>query len=432
MEKAFRGKILSPISDLDIEYFEDGVLVIGDSGLIKEVLPYKEFSPSPNLRLHTLEDSQGLMTLLPPFCDLHFHWVQDHVSEMSKDRLLDWLTTYVFPEEARFANPDFAHQRAVEFSKKLLGCGTLSGAVYASSHPESTHAALKSLVGDYKVGSVVMTENAPKDLYQTLEEAKNMVQSLLKSYGSKFVITPRFALSCNPETLKALGKIAAIQDSFIQTHLCETKNEVDQTLKFYSGFPETRHLDSYLEIYAESGLITHRTLLGHCIYLSDSEKQILKKTQAKIAHCPSSNAPIKERGLGSGLFDYRAADALSIDWALGSDIGAGPYLSMLDVMQSFLLQNRNQGIDPGSVRALYRSTAKGAELLELPHFGKLSPGYEGSFVAFPSSQQSTPHEILEELLERDRHQFNTLALKTVFKGEEVYRKKDFPQNEPAR
>ncbi len=422
MDRAFRGKIISPESDEELSYLEDGVLVIGPSGRIKEVLPTWEYSPSAGLKVQELEDSNGLMTILPPFSDLHFHWVQDHVSQMSKDRLLDWLTTYVFPEEARFAESEFANQRASEFSRKLLGCGTLSGSVYASAHPQSSHAAMRFLKGDFRVGSVVMTENAPEDLHQTLDDAKTMVEDLLGCYGSKFVVTPRFALSCNPQTLKVLGELAAHKDSFIQTHLCETENEVNQTLKFYASFPETRHVDSYLEIYAKFGLITHRTLLGHCIYLNDSEKQILSKTGAKVAHCPSSNAPIEDRGLGSGLFDYRSADEHGIEWALGSDIGAGPYLSMLDVMQSFLAQNRNYGTDPGVARALNRATLKGAELLEFPKLGKLATGYEGSFIAFPSTQKTDPKTILEELLDRDRNQFNTLAQKTIHKGEEVYTK----------
>ena len=102
--------------------------------------------------------------------------------------------------------------------------------------------------------------------------------------------------------------------------------------------------------------------MGHGIHLSSSELSMLKKTKTAIAHCPTSNAPISKKGLGSGLFDLKTISKNKIRWALGSDIGAGPYLSMVDVMNSFVSQHKKQGL-ANYTRAFYRATLAGEEII---------------------------------------------------------------------
>src|SRR5690606_22243764 len=101
---------------------------------------------------------------------------------------------------------------------------------------------------------------------------------------------------------------------------------------------------SYTEIYQRTGMLGPRSLMGHGIHLAPEELKLLKKSKTVLVHCPTSNAPIKQQGLGSGLFDFRGVEKARIRWALGSDIGGGPFLSMLDVIQSFVDQNRRVGI----------------------------------------------------------------------------------------
>ena len=93
----------------------------------------------------------------------------------------------------------------------------------------------------------------------------------------------------------------------VQTHLSETQREIEETLNLYKQWPEFRDVESYLEIYQRAGLIQKRCILGHCIHLTDQEWKILSDTQAAVAHCPTSNAPQEQRGLGSGLFELERA-----------------------------------------------------------------------------------------------------------------------------
>ena len=74
----------------------------------------------------------------------------------------------------------------------------------------------------------------------------------------------------------------------------------------------------YTSIYDQAGLITPRTILGHCIYLSDDERQLLAETGSVAAHCPTANSFLR-----SGTMDRRQLIEAGVTLSLGSDIGGG-------------------------------------------------------------------------------------------------------------
>ena len=52
--------------------------------------------------------------------------------------------------------------------------------------------------------------------------------------------------------------------------------------------------DSYTHVYEATGLLTDRTVLAHCIHLSDDEVRAIRESGAGIAHCPNSNCSIRD------------------------------------------------------------------------------------------------------------------------------------------
>ena len=205
-------------------------------------------------------------------------------------------------------------------------------------------------------------------------------------------------------------------ERFVQTHLSETQREVDETLSLYKQWPEFHDVGSYLEIYQRAGLIQKRCILGHCIHLTDREWKILADTQAAVAHCPTSNAPHDQRGLGSGLFELERAREEGVRWALASDIGAAPYLSMLDVMHSFLRQHRAAGRVVNAREALYRATVAGSNILEAYPLTGFKPGNLASFIVFSSTSSSEPDECIEQLLNYSRDEYNCLSRAVCHSG----------------
>lgn len=377
-----KGAILNPQSDKVCEFYRDGVIVLkrASSGYtIEEVGAIKLLERYEKKRSIELIDYSNHL-IIPGLLDLHFHWVQKDVTTMPKDNLLKWLENFTWPTEAKFKDKNFCNRQAKEFSEELLRNGTLGGACYASIHGHSVDAAFKYFTGDYFVGNVLMTMNSPEYLLQTKTNAKKLMDTLSQKYKNKYVVTPRFAPTTDEDVMSYGSRVQKKCKGLIQSHLCETKNEIEWVLSIFrerAGFEDVK---SYSDIYQRCGLLGDKTIMGHGVYLSKEDLQILKKTNTAIAHCPTSNAPVKDKGLGSGLFDFKLAEKNKLRWGLGSDIGAGPFISMLDVMESFVKQNKGNR-EATYVKALYRSTQKNAEILGIDKFtGNFAKGKLGNLV----------------------------------------------------
>lgn len=388
----FLATILNPISDTQCDYFPEGALVVkGDK--VVEVGPrqkiLKKYAGKSSVQFLDYTD----YVILPAFFDMHFHWVQDDVRQMPKDNLLTWLKNYTWPYEAKFKNKNYAKKKAKEFFKKLALSGTLGGACYSSIHGNALENAMDAVKGDFVIGNVLMTMNSPVYLSQTEKEAVELVKKYSTRYKHRYAMTPRFAITTHMEVMQKGSALAKKNKSFMQTHLSETENEIDFVL---SLFPESK---TYTDIYSEAGMLGPKTIMGHGIYLSDRELKLLAKSKTAIAHCPTSNAPIKEKGLGSGLFNFEKIEKYNVRWALGSDIGGGPFLSMFDVMRSFVLQNKKNK-KATFVKALYRATVAGAELLNLQKtHGNLAAKKQANFIMVkkPRGKFKTAEELIGKI-----------------------------------
>ncbi len=426
---------INPVGDKKARLQRDGAIVlirgkdqgecaykIVETGACKEILP--KYS---NKRSIEILEMNGKMAL-PGFFDMHFHWVQDAVCLMPKDSLLKWLSDYTWPYEAKFKARGFSSRKSREFAEKLLSVGTVGGACYSSVHSHAVDDAFRYFLGDFVIGNVLMTENSPRTLIQSEKEALSLVSKKAKKYRQRYALTPRFAITVSPEIMKKTASIARKYGTFIQTHLSETKKEIKTVLDIFNGCSDFQTVETYTEVYYKCRILGPKTIVGHAIHLCDSEFDILQKTNTSIAHCPTSNAPVRELGLGSGLFDFRKIEKKGIRWALATDIGGGPYLSMFDVMHSFVKQNRKKGIMEATyTKALSRATISGAGILGLHKtHGSLANGKFANiiFVESPGLKKGENAEcVLERLLGqrgRKRSDCDNMVLNTIYKGHQVY------------
>jgi len=436
VRKIVIGSILNPISDKKCQSFINGAMVLkaGKDGAFKveNIGPQsKVLKELAHIRLNEeieVIDLSGKL-IMPSFFDMHFHWVQDDVREMPKDSLLTWLEKYTFPTERKFNNKAYAKKKAKFFFQRLTNTGTLGGACYSSIHEHALDYAFDNVVGDFIIGNVLMTQNSPKFLTQTKNEAIKLAGKLSAKYKERYALTPRFAIATDPETMKETSKVAKKNKSFIQTHLSENKDEISFVKHLYSDLKGFKKDDTYTEIYKRVGMLGSKTIMGHAIHLDKSELETLAKTKTTVAHCPTSNAPIKQKGLGSGLFDFKLIEKNGIRWALASDIGGGPFLSMFDVMQSFVAQNNKAKVKGASyTKALFRSTVAGAEILKLgKKKGNLEIGKEANFIVvdMPKLAKDTKvnaENILERLIvksSKSREKYDAYVKNVYFKGHRV-------------
>lgn len=312
--------MLWPIGPKRLVYLDDGVV----APELPEPLRARRGDPPPE---------HGL--ILPAFADWHFHWVQMDIAGAAggaapshKPGLLDWLRDTAWPAEERFADETACRAAAPEAVRRLARVGTAAGSAYGSSHPGSADAFLGAAADGFLCGPAVMTSGDPPALVRPLDAAMAGLESLRLRHGRRLVVSPRFALSCNEDALAALGRFAAEHELLIQTHLSETTDEV-ATVR--SRFKDAR---DYLDVYERAGLLGRRTLIGHAIHVSDSELERIAGAGATVIHCPTSN-----RALGSGRMPLERLRKHGVRWVLGSDVGAGPNLCMLDAMSAAMEQH---------------------------------------------------------------------------------------------
>jgi len=298
--------------------------------------------------------------LIPGLVDAHIHLPQLRVRGRFQDALLPWLRAHIWPEEERFI--DRAYREAVtdEFRQGLLDRGTTSAAVYGAPMADSAHAVLQDLAPlTIRGGDVLMDQNSPEGLVRDTEGAIAETAALAAQYGDRYAVTPRFAPTCSMELMAGVGAIARSSGCFVQTHLAENLDECDWVAEL---FPDAR---SYTDVYDQAGLLGPRTLLGHCIHLDDDDLAVLAARGAWAVHCPTSNV-----ALSSGRMPLERLQGAGVALALATDVGAGPDLSMLDVVRSATEVHRGI-VDVSPTDALSLATRAGARALGEPDRGWL-------------------------------------------------------------
>jgi guanine deaminase len=293
-------------------------------------------------------------------------------------QLLDWLNTYTFPEETRFADPTHAAAMAVAFFDQLIAHGTTTAMAFCSVHPQSAEAYFAEAARrNMRVlgGKVMMDRNAPDGLRDTpqtgYDDSKALIARWHGAGRARYAITPRFAITSTPEQLDAAGVLAAEHpDCPIQTHLSENHGEIALTK---SLFPDAR---DYLDVYQRRGLLRANTCLGHCLHLEDREIAAIAEAGAHPVFCPTSNL-----FLGSGLFDDAGLRAQGIVNGVATDLGGGTSYSMLATLHEGYkaLQLRGQTLHP--FRAFHWMTRGNASVLGMAdRIGTLDPGTEADIV----------------------------------------------------
>lgn len=384
MPKLFRGKIISPLSESGCDFFPDGGLVCEN----EEILECDHFDKlADKYNKAEIIETGGL--ILPALVDVHVHWVQNQVKGKFGGTLLPWLKEHIWPEEARFSDEKYAEKMAERFFHELRKNGTGSAIVYSSVHQPATEIAIKKGMecGNFVIGNVLMDQNSPEYLQISSEEELKITESLAKKYRGKYAVTPRFAPTCTMNLMKRVAKIAAQYDCVIQTHLSENKDEITWV---HDLFPEQKN---YTEVYREAGLLGPRTVLGHCIHLSDDEWEVLKKSGSKVAHCPTSNMALE-----SGRMPVEKLREYGIHYALGTDVGAGPKLSMFDVMRAYVEVHEGR---VSAIDALYRASLAGAQIMgTAENSGNLSAGKQADFLVINNDLTGEDaEEILQNLLQ---------------------------------
>ena len=308
----------------------DGALVI-KNGVIQEVGDYSVLSKTPREEPVRWIYSNRF-AIFPGLIDLHTHVAQYPAVARGQCELLPWLRQHIFPLEREFTGPP-GRRQAGAFFNELVRHGTTTAMLYTAVYEDSCEASFHAAA---QTGLRIIMGKTMMDVgsYGQLQPTKIASISLHESerlcktwHGAnegliEYAVSPRFAVSCSEKMMRGAADLAARTGAYIQTHLAENLEECE---KVKHQFPWAQ---DYTEIYEKCGLLTARTVLGHCLHLSQREREALVQSGASVAHCPTANLFLR-----SGILRLDQMRSAGLRLGLGSDVAAGPELNMWRVMR---------------------------------------------------------------------------------------------------
>ena len=378
LDHVVRGPLLVPREGGKVEYFADGALLGGADGVLRFAGAWQALRRELAIEQVLIRKADGMM--LPPLLDIHTHVPQHPIrgrfAEGVEDddpggRLLAGLKRNVFPAEARAADAEYATRVTREFLADTLAHGVVGGAAYMTPSAAATEAALELLPEAWSVGLVLMNQNCPPDLRTDEQTLDADVERLAKRFGKRLIVTDRFAVAVDAPLRRRGAALAGRFGLRTQTHLNEQVAE--KRLVETALYPDTK---SYADVYRRDGLFDHRCIAAHCIQMRDEEWAILRDTGSVVAHCPTSNLLLE-----SGVMPLDRVVEHGIPYALGTDVGASPTVSMLAEMARFVCVHEGRSARATPAEALYRATLAPAEILGISDtIGRLEPGRPMSFI----------------------------------------------------
>jgi guanine deaminase len=409
---SIRARVLTPLADGGTSFMRDAVITVDAAGRIASVAEWTPAADAAAVDLRPLVAMPGLV-------DLHAHLPQLPNAGLGAGLdLLTWLQRYIFPLEQDFDETVARHLAPLVF-RALAASGTttalLYGAVYEDSLDASFAAAEEHGIR-LVLGKVMMdrlrydpTVSDKEVLDLSLAQSQRLIERWHGRDGGRlrYAVTPRFAVSCTVEMLRESAALAAATGAYWQTHLAEDRHEIEEVARL---FPEAR---DYTDVYDRAGGLGPRTILAHCVHLSEREVARLAETGTRVAHCPASNL-----FLASGAMPLARYLEAGIVVGLGSDVAAGPELSIFAAMRAgaytqsgvrTMLGDERPTLKP--LEWLRLGTLEGARVLGLEaQIGSLEAGKEADFIVVdpaataPVSEEpmDDPSDIVSRLMYRTR------------------------------
>ena len=387
-----------------------------ENGVVKQIcgqLP-EEYAGAP------LTD-YGNSVMIPAFSDLHVHAPQFPQRGLGMDLLLaDWLNTYTFPQEARFADPGYAAEVYQAFLDSLVENGTFHACVYGTIHREATSRLLECMEKRKLrafVGKVNMDIQSPDYLCETADESLRETELFLEQYSAnrfaKPIITPRFAPTCSFDLLEGLGRLGKKYRTGMQTHLVESKWEAAEAVRLNPG------CTCDTQIYEKAGLLENGPVIAaHFIFPSDEDIRILKQYGGYAVQCPDATVNVI-----AGIMKTASLADAGVHLGLGSDIAGGHLPGIytqaarsvqLSKLKAFYEPEENRSIP--FAHAFYMATKAGGALFG--NVGSFEPGYAFDALVIRDFSDTFREIRPEETVERFCYTGNSADILAGFIGGE--------------
>ena len=341
----------------------------------------------------------GDKLIIPGMVDLHLHAPQFSFRGIGMDmELLDWLNTYTFPEESKYAELEYADRAYSQFAAHMRRSATTRACAFATLHVPATELLMEKMdetgLVTY-VGKVNMNRNCPdflreKDAPSAIEDTERWICETQSRFAyTRPIITPRFIPTCTDELMRGLRPLVEKYNLPVQSHLSENYGEIAwvrelcPTAKFYG------------DAYDSFGLFggDHPCIMAHCVHSGEAEIELMRKNGVFIAHSPMSNS-----NLASGISPVGLYLSEGLNVGLASDVAGGETENMFRVMDDALRVSKlrwrlvDQSVKPLTVdQAFYLATLGGGRFFG--KVGSFAEGYELDAIVLDDEKIEHPQEL---------------------------------------
>jgi 5-methylthioadenosine/S-adenosylhomocysteine deaminase len=289
------GTVVTQNDEADV--FEAGTVAC-DTNRITYVGPGQGFAIMPE---DDIVDLAGRL-VLPGLVNTHTHTAMTYQRGLVEDVTPQQWFARTAALEAQMSQEDL-------YWSALLGCYEMIRNGITCVADRFSH---MEVVGEAVAASGLRAVLGPS-LYDIGRQASlSAAIALVKHWGS----SPENRISCGlapvaPDWVSSdlLRDIRAAADKLgarIFIHVAQTQHELDEV--------RTRGFEGSVQYLHALGFLQPDVVAAHCLYLSETEIDILAETGTKVAHCPTSNAKIEARVAPVG-----ALLAHGVEVGLGTD-----------------------------------------------------------------------------------------------------------------
>ncbi len=236
---------------------------------------------------------------------------------------------------------------------------------------------------------------------------------------------------CAPQ-LEMIAEFAVAERLPLMMHAAETAMEVSLLREGSGPFAEGLSARGFkweapgvstIQYLRDHGILGARPLLAHCINVDETDIEMLRETETRVAHCPKSNAKLRH-----GVAPFARFLDAGVAVGLGSDsVASNNTCDLLEEARFALLMARSESARDDRQRqlaaaeVLHTATVGGARALGLEgEIGELKKGWQADFavVSLSGAHQIPSYDQESTLIFGSSGRDVVL---TVVAGREVYR-----------
>lgn len=256
-----------------------------------------------------------------PLVNAHTHAAMIAFRGIAEDvPLQKWLKEHIWPAESKNVTSDFVYEKTKKavLEMKKNGIKVFSDMYFFQDRVAEV---CKELGMHVVIGAGIL--DFPNPGTKTPEEAFEIAEKLLIEYENdpmvKVAVTPHSIYAVSEKNLLKAKRLSDKYNAILHIHLAETKNEFDECLEKNKLTPV-----AYLD---KLGMLDKRTVLAHCVWVTDEDIEIIAKRKANVVHCPLSNSK-----LGCGIAPIAKMLEKGINVCLGTDGAASS--NRLDIWEA--------------------------------------------------------------------------------------------------